>query len=205
MASSQCTSISSNSFRRWASHDIFLFKYHCLLHILRFPFFFSDNIMADVISKQQTTALFLSTIVTRTRRHTELIKKTDKPYGKPVLCQKTFISVFIFLTQLNCTVWFIVYRALYSVLFPASLLFKIPAVSAIPPSLWMCKSMTVHNTFSHYSAHALWCKRVLIIPRVHCIPVKFTQRLVQQLENRLLTPKLDDITACQSQVSTCHG
>jgi len=27
--------------------------------------------MADVASKQQTTALFLSTIVTRTRRHTD--------------------------------------------------------------------------------------------------------------------------------------
>jgi len=33
-------------------------------------FFFPYNIMADVASKQQTTALFLSTIVTRTRRHT---------------------------------------------------------------------------------------------------------------------------------------
>ena len=62
------------SFSRWASHDIFLFKYHILLHILRFLFFFSDNIMADVTSKPQTTALFLSTIVTRTKRHTELIK-----------------------------------------------------------------------------------------------------------------------------------
>jgi len=31
--------------------------------------------MADVASKQQTTALFLSTIVTRTRRHTEPTKK----------------------------------------------------------------------------------------------------------------------------------
>jgi hypothetical protein len=51
----------------------------------RFLFFFSDNIMADVASKHQTTALFLSTIVTRTRRHTELTKKTDKPDGKPVL------------------------------------------------------------------------------------------------------------------------
>ena len=30
--------------------------------------------MADVASKQQTTALFLSTIVTRTRRHIELTK-----------------------------------------------------------------------------------------------------------------------------------
>jgi len=92
-ASSQGTSVSSNSFSRWASHDIFLFKYHFLLHILRFLFFFSDNIMADVASKQQTIALFLSTIVTRTRRHTELILKTDKPDGKTVLCQKTFSSV----------------------------------------------------------------------------------------------------------------
>jgi hypothetical protein len=38
-------------------------------------FFFSDIIMADAASKQQTTALFLSTIVTRTRRFTELTKK----------------------------------------------------------------------------------------------------------------------------------
>ena len=51
--------------------------------------------MADVTSKQQTTALFLSTTVTRTRRHTELTKiLTDKPDGKPVLCQRTFSSVF---------------------------------------------------------------------------------------------------------------
>jgi hypothetical protein len=47
---------------------------------------FLDNIMANVASKQQMTALFLSTIVTRTRRHTELAKKTDKPDGKHVLC-----------------------------------------------------------------------------------------------------------------------
>ena len=75
-----------NSFSRWALYDIFLSKYHFLLHILRFLFFFSDNIMADVASKQQTTALFLSTIITHTRRHTELTKKTDKPDEKPVLC-----------------------------------------------------------------------------------------------------------------------
>jgi len=54
----------------------------------------TDNIMADVASKQQTTALFLFTIVTRTKRRTELTKKTDKPDGKPVLCQRTFSSVF---------------------------------------------------------------------------------------------------------------
>jgi hypothetical protein len=40
--------------------------------------FFSDNIMADAASKQQTPALFLSTIVTRTRRHRELKKKKQQ-------------------------------------------------------------------------------------------------------------------------------
>jgi len=49
--------------------------------------------MAHVANKQQTTALFLSTIVTHTRRQTELTKKL-KNDGKPVLCQSTFGSVF---------------------------------------------------------------------------------------------------------------
>ena len=103
MASSQGTSISSNSFSRWASHDIFLFKYHFLLHILRFLIFFSDNIMADVASKQQTTALFLSTIVTRTRRHTKLTKNLTNLMGN--LCCAREYSVFpAFFTRLNCTV-----------------------------------------------------------------------------------------------------
>jgi len=50
--------------------------------------------MADVASKQQTRALFLSTKVTRTRRKTELTKKYNKHDGKPVLCQRAFSSVF---------------------------------------------------------------------------------------------------------------
>ena len=94
MASSEGTSVSSNSFSRRASHDTFLFKFHFLLHNLRFLFSFSDNNVADAASKQQMTALFLSTTVTHKRRHTELTKKTDKPDGKPVLCQRTFSSVF---------------------------------------------------------------------------------------------------------------
>jgi len=49
--------------------------------------------MTGVASKQQTTALFLSTVVTRTGRH-RTDKNTDKPDCKPVLCQKTFSSVF---------------------------------------------------------------------------------------------------------------
>ena len=94
MASSQGTSVSNNSFSRWAPHDIFIFKYHFLLHILRFLFFFSNKIMADVARKKQTTALFLSTIVTHTRRQIEFLKKTDKHDRKPALCQRTFSSVF---------------------------------------------------------------------------------------------------------------
>ena len=105
MASSQGTSVSSNSFSRWTSHDIFLFKYHFLLHILRFLFFFSDNIMADVGSKQQTTALFLSTVVTRTRRHTELTKKLTNLMGNQYCAREHSVQFFVqFFTQLNCTV-----------------------------------------------------------------------------------------------------
>jgi hypothetical protein len=106
MASSQCTSVSSNSFSRRASHDIFLFKYHLLLHILCFLFFFSDNIMADESSKQQTTALFLSKNCHTHKKTYRTDQKTDKPNGKPVLCQKIISSVFLgaFFTQLNCTV-----------------------------------------------------------------------------------------------------
>jgi len=47
--------------------------------------------MTDVASKQQTTVLFVSTIVKKTHRTD---KKNDKLDGKPVLCQRTFSSVF---------------------------------------------------------------------------------------------------------------
>jgi hypothetical protein len=95
LASSQATSVSSNSFNRWASHYIFLFKYHFLLHILRFLFFSSDNIMADVASKQQTTALFLSTTVTRTRRHTELTGKLTNLMGSLCCAREHSVQFFV--------------------------------------------------------------------------------------------------------------
>jgi hypothetical protein len=73
--------------------------------------------MADVASKQQTTALFLSTIATRTRRYTELTN----------LCcfrerSVQFSSVFraVFFTHLNFTVLLKVYEALYSICFAYS-------------------------------------------------------------------------------------
>jgi hypothetical protein len=52
--------------------------------------------MADVASKQQTTALFLSTAVTRTRRHTELTKKLTNLMGN--LCCAREHSVQFFYT-----------------------------------------------------------------------------------------------------------
>ena len=107
-ASSQGTSVSSNSFSRWASHDIlFLSKYHFLHHILRFLFCFLDNIMADVASKQHATALFLSAIVTRTRRHTELEGgNLTKLIGNLCCAREHSVQFFVqlFFTQLNCTV-----------------------------------------------------------------------------------------------------
>ena len=88
-----------------ADTTIFLFKYHFLLHILRFLFSFSDNIMADVASKQQKTALFLSTIVTRTRRHRELTKKNLTSLMGNLCCAREhtvqFIVQFLFTVKLH--------------------------------------------------------------------------------------------------------
>jgi hypothetical protein len=113
IASPQGTFVSSNSFSRWASRDIFLFKYHFSLYILCFVFFFSDNIMADVASKQQTTALFVSVIVTRTRRHTEMTKKLTNLMGY-LCCATEYWVQFSFscFTQLDCTVYLRVYGPL---------------------------------------------------------------------------------------------
>jgi hypothetical protein len=96
--------ISSNSFSRCASHDIFLFKYHFLQHILRFLFFFSDNIMAYVASKQQMTFLFLSTVVTRTRRHTQL-KTWWETCAVPENTQFSFSCSFFLQVKLHSLTW----------------------------------------------------------------------------------------------------
>ena len=63
--------------------------------------------MADVATKQQTTTLFLSTIVIRKRRHTELTKY-DNPSRKPVLYQRSFSSVFralFYAVKLHSLTW----------------------------------------------------------------------------------------------------
>jgi hypothetical protein len=61
--------------------------------------------MADVASKQQTTALFLSTVVTRTRRHTELTKKLTNLMGNLCCSREYSVQFFVqFFTQLNGTV-----------------------------------------------------------------------------------------------------
>jgi len=51
--------------------------------------------MADVASKQQTTALFLSTIVTRTRRHTELTKKLTNLMGNLRCAREHSVQFFV--------------------------------------------------------------------------------------------------------------
>jgi hypothetical protein len=52
--------------------------------------------MADVASKQQTANDSLASIhhIHQHKKTYRTDKKTDKPDGKPVLCQRTFSSVF---------------------------------------------------------------------------------------------------------------
>jgi len=69
--------------------------------------------MVDVASKQQTTALFLSTTVTRARRHTELTKKLTNLMGSLCCAREHTVQFLVqFFTQLNCTVELRVYGAL---------------------------------------------------------------------------------------------
>jgi hypothetical protein len=51
--------------------------------------------MAYVASKQQTTALFLSTIVTGTRRHTELTKKLKNLMGNVCCAREHSVQFFV--------------------------------------------------------------------------------------------------------------
>jgi hypothetical protein len=57
--------------------------------------------MTDVASKQQTTALFLSTTVTRTRRHTELTKELQNLMENLCCAREYSVQFFVqFFTQL---------------------------------------------------------------------------------------------------------
>jgi hypothetical protein len=61
--------------------------------------------MADVANEEQTIALFLSTIVTRTKRHTELTKKLTDLMGNLCCAREHSVKFFVqFVTQLNFTV-----------------------------------------------------------------------------------------------------
>jgi hypothetical protein len=51
--------------------------------------------MADVACKQQRTVLFLSTIVTRTRRHTELTKKLTVLIGNLCYAREYLVQFFV--------------------------------------------------------------------------------------------------------------
>jgi len=51
--------------------------------------------MADVASKQQTAALFLSTTVTRSRRHTELTRKLTNLMGNLCAAREHSVQIFV--------------------------------------------------------------------------------------------------------------
>jgi len=61
--------------------------------------------MVYVASKQQTTALFLSTTVKRKRRHIELTKKLTNLIGNLCSAREHSVQFFVqFFVQLKCTV-----------------------------------------------------------------------------------------------------
>jgi hypothetical protein len=51
--------------------------------------------MTDVASKQQTTALFISTTGTNTRRHTELTKKLTNLTGNLCCAREHSVQIFV--------------------------------------------------------------------------------------------------------------
>ena len=64
--------------------------------------------MTDVASKQQTTALFLSTIVTRTRRHTELTRKLTNLMGNLCCAREHSVQLFVqffYTVKLHSLTW----------------------------------------------------------------------------------------------------
>jgi hypothetical protein len=99
MASSQGISVSSNSFSRWTSHDTFLSKYHFLLNILLFLFFFSGNIMADVASKQQTANSKRQPCFyppqSHTQGDTEITKKSTNLMGNMCCAREHSVQFFV--------------------------------------------------------------------------------------------------------------
>ena len=94
MVSSQGTSVSSNSFNRWTSHDIFLFKHRSLFHMHVFFSPFRITLWPMWLANSKGQSCFIHHGHTHKKTHRTDKKKTDKPDGKPVLCQKTFSSVF---------------------------------------------------------------------------------------------------------------
>jgi len=104
MASSQGTSASINSFSRWASHDIFLFKQHFLLYNLRFLFFFSDNIWQMWLANTKGQPCFYRPY-SHAQEDTELTKNWQVLMGNLCWARKQSVQFFVqFFIQLNCTV-----------------------------------------------------------------------------------------------------
>jgi len=93
MASSQGTSVSSNPFSRWTSHDIFLFKYHFLLTFYAFFPSFRITLWPMWLANSKRQPCFYPP-QSHAQEDTQNWQKSDKLVGKPVLCQRIFSSVF---------------------------------------------------------------------------------------------------------------
>ena len=97
MTSSQCTQPSKI---HSADEHRMIYSFSNTTSYSIFYTFFSYNVIAAVASKQQTTALFFPTIVTGTRRHTELTNLTGN------LCcareHSVVFHAFFYTVKLHC-------------------------------------------------------------------------------------------------------
>ena len=102
MASSPGTSVSSNSFSRWTSHDVLLFKYHFLLHILRFLFFFRIALWSMWLANSKRQPCFYAPKSDAHRTDKKNWQTWREICAVPENIQFSFSCSFF--TQLNCTV-----------------------------------------------------------------------------------------------------
>jgi hypothetical protein len=88
MASSQGTPVSSNSFSRWASHDIRRIPLQIPLLTQHFTLSFRMTLWQTA----NDSLVFIHHSHMHKKTH-KTDKKSGRPDGKPVLCQRTFSSV----------------------------------------------------------------------------------------------------------------
>ena len=113
MASSQGSSVSSNSFSSWTSHDIFLSKYHFVLHILPFLVSFRITLWPMWLANSKRQPCFYPP-QSHAQENKQNWQKNWQNWWETCAVSENIQFSFAcsFLIQLNCTVQLRVYGTL---------------------------------------------------------------------------------------------